>query len=121
MNRRVFLLQSAAGLLLACSPRLGRRDARVICVEDVLGPLAGVPEELAVLGEAFLDAHREENDGEALVDAVFGASAGEPLSDGLLAGIAEEHASGDVVQVDGWRLARTEARLAALVYLSQQC
>jgi hypothetical protein len=121
----VFLIQCSAGLLLACLPprlRLNRRSRQVVCVDEVLGPLAGVPEDLAALGQAYLDENKGENEGEVLVDTVFGpVSEGQSLTDALRDVIAAEHASGAVVSAAGWRLARTEARLAALVFLAGQC
>lgn len=121
MNRRHFLLQAAGLLLVGCSPGgdLRRRDERFVCVDDVFGPLGTVPEDLAVLGEAYLRAHPDENDGELLVGAVLVGEG--DLTEALRSTIASEHAVGEVVEADGWRLARTEARLAALVHLAGQC
>lgn len=122
MNRRQFVVRAASGLaLVACggAPRLARRDRAYVCVDDVFGPLSTVPSDLATLGESYLAEHRDENDGELLVEAVLGGEG--DLTEALRVTITAEHAEGSVVEVEGWRLARTEARLAALVYLSGLC
>ena len=57
MNRRVFLLQSSAGLLLGCirpALRLDSESRQLICIPDVLGPLGEVPQTLATLGREYL-------------------------------------------------------------------
>ena len=70
------------------------------------------------VGERFLAAYPEERSLETLVDAL-----GTPADDELawLAGlrdqITDDFADGLTVDVDGWRLARTEARAAALLAL----
>ncbi len=123
VNRRVFLVQSAAGLLLGCvrpALRLGREGREHICVPDVLGPLGDMPEQLSELGRAYLLSDPDENDASQLVDAVFGP-VDEAVSTELQEVFASEYARGDVVLVEGWRLARTEARLAALIYLAGRC
>ena len=93
-----------------------------------LGKEYGFAYEAAVnahnLGETYLREHPTENDGELLVNAVFDGTddtGGGDLTESLRGTVKAEHAEGDVVEADGWRLARTEARLAALVYLSEQC
>ena len=126
MNRRLFLMQAAAGVVLvACgAPKLDKASRAFICVNDVLGALSSMPSELAILGETYLREHPTENDGELLVNAVFDGTddtGGGDLTESLRGTVKAEHAEGDVVEADGWRLARTEARLAALVYLSEQC
>jgi hypothetical protein len=121
-------MRSAAGVVLAAchgasrEPLLSREERDALCVDDVLGPLATLPGALASLGYAYVRGHPEDNDAVLLVDAVFaGIDPGADLTEAVRATIDAEHASGDVVEAEGWRLARTEARLAALLYLSEQC
>jgi hypothetical protein len=78
---------------------------------------------LAAIGRAYLRRHPAEQDlGElrdrvpVLVDARTRADARAALP--RVAAVArEDFAAGDVVDVGGWRLARTEARAAAVVAL----
>lgn len=119
MNRRWFLLHTAAGLVLAgCKPE-EEPDPPAVCLDEVL---AGLPADLAVLGGVYLSESPFENDGEMLWRAVFGPTidSGDVTAQ-LLGTIRDEHAAGDVVSVGGWRFSLTEARLAALVYLAEPC
>lgn len=74
-----------------------------------------------LLGTAYRDAVPAEATVEALADAIL-ADLGWParrlrgreLGERLLARVREDHAADRVVNVEGWTLARTEARLVAL-------
>lgn len=75
----------------------------------------------AVLGAAYRTAVPAEATAEALADAIL-ADLGWParrlrdreLGERLLTRVREDHAADRIVNVEGWTLARTEARLVAL-------
>jgi hypothetical protein len=81
---------------------------------DPTGSLEGVH----ALGRAYLREHPEEADADRLA-ADLGIE-GRPDLPQLAERVAAEFAAGDVVAVDGWRLAVSEARAAALMFLTEQ-
>jgi hypothetical protein len=94
---------------------------------EVLDPLGhGVAEDATRaarrLGRLYLARHPEEADGAALARDLFG-SAGVPGDDRRAAQTWEKSCQADfraarLVALEGWWLARSEARLCALLYLS---
>jgi hypothetical protein len=75
----------------------------------------------AVLGAAYRAAVPVEATAEALADAILSDLGwparrlrGRELGERLLAHVRDDHAADRVVSVEGWTLARTEARLVAL-------
>lgn len=75
----------------------------------------------ALLGAAYRAAVPAESTAEALADAILSDLGwparrwrGRELGERLLARVRDDHAAGRVVNLEGWTLARTEARLAAL-------
>lgn len=75
------------------------------------------PQDVALIGERYLAQFPQEASVEALSAAVD-PPPGAPNAFAVLRGrIHQELAAGEVVVVDGWVLARTEARLCALVAL----
>lgn len=73
------------------------------------------------IGAAYLAATPEERDASALFDAILAkrpdlarASRPRALRAAFARAVRHDFAVGDVVVLDGWRLARTEARLCAL-------
>ncbi len=86
-----------------------------------LAALLPAGEATAVLGAAYRAAVPAEATAEALADAIL-ADLGWParrlrgreLGERLLTRVREDHAADRVVNVEGWTLARTEARLVAL-------
>jgi hypothetical protein len=71
------------------------------------------------VGEAYLRRHPEERSGDGLVAALLGDASTPPpdATAALAAAIRADFASGRVVPLRGWRLSRTECRLAALAAL----
>jgi hypothetical protein len=92
------------------------------------GPAVAEAELAAVrrVGEAYLAVRPDEASTaalEAALDpevrrALEAVPPGGPLPPAALAAIRADHGEGRVVEVDGWRLAETAGRLAALVHLS---
>ena len=87
---------------------------------DVTGPPTGSLDPVLAAGRAFLRAHPEEAQREALAGAL-GIEAGARDVRAVLGRIGDavraDFGAGRIVAVDGWRLALTEARAAALVFL----
>lgn len=85
-------------------------------------PSASPHDALVAVGSRYLEEHPDERDQEVLL-AALPALGGEvpehPLEGlGVLADqAAADHASGEVVELDGWVLSRTECRAAALYAL----
>ena len=119
LSRRHFLLAATAtgttailgtGMLAACTPA----DERS---QDEPDPWEAA-EGLVAIGAAYLATAEAEAD-RAAVAAALGVTAGTPREPGprlaARAGeVRDDFASGDVVEVDGWVLARTEAQICAL-------
>jgi len=80
---------------------------------DALGGRAA----LARQGATYLAAHPLERDPGLLLRLLVTDGA-VPLPAALLAAIARDWRQHDVVVLDGWLLARSEARICALAYLS---
>jgi hypothetical protein len=75
----------------------------------------------ALLGAAYRAAVPAESTAETIADAIVGDLGrparrlrGKELGERLLARVRDDHAAGRVVTLEGWTLARTEARLVAL-------
>jgi hypothetical protein len=74
----------------------------------------------APIGQAYLQTYASEADGQLLTDllvAQLAAPAGDVLEQ-LAAAVRDDFCAGRVVEVEGWLLARTEARLCAVAYLN---
>ena len=71
------------------------------------------------VGDAYLRMHPEERSGDALVAALLGDAAGVPADATPIVAerIRSDFERGRVVDMHGWRLSRTECRLAALAAL----
>jgi hypothetical protein len=95
-----------------CGPEAACRPV-AIRVASLLDPRA------RLVGEAYLRRHPEERSGNRLATALLGdADALPPDATAVLAAaIRADFASGRIVPLRGWRLARTECRLAALAAL----
>lgn len=114
LSRRTLLgllAGSAAGLLVGCSDDGSPEEARVC---DAVG--AGgeeVPEGLVVIGTRYRELHPDDD------PSVIGADLPPDDPAAGLAALAQrvraDFAAGDTVDVDGWVLARTEARAAAVL------
>ncbi len=77
------------------------------------------PEALAVLGRHYLAAHPEDDDREALRHAL-GLDDAQPESSWLAhldASLHRDLERGDIIELEGWQLTRTECRLYALAAL----
>ena len=86
-------------------------------VEIRLSSLLG--ERALPVGAAYLRMHPEERNGDALVAALLGDAAGVPADATPIVAerIRSDFERGRVVDLHGWRLSRTECRLAALAAL----
>jgi hypothetical protein len=73
---------------------------------------------LCRLGAIYLVAHPEERS-RALLSHLLIAGDDDTIPSRLLSAVARDWSSNHVVVVDGWLLARTEARLCALLHLEQ--
>ena len=113
MRRREFLSVSA---LLAASS-LGPRPSRA---SDAAPWSARGSDSAAHIGRAYLAKHEDERDVDVLrahLGDLVSQSGGDGLAERAGARIREDFATGRTVQVDGWLLSRTEARLCALAAL----
>jgi len=79
---------------------------------------------LAAIGQAYLAAVPEESDQAALLAGLGVAedAVGDPnaMLDALADQVHADFAAGDTIQLDGWALSLTEARLCALIALQDQ-
>lgn len=108
MGRRPFLMALAASLFLPAAAGIRRPD---------LARLLGWPADSArAVGRAYLATAPAE--AALAAEALGPLLAARPLWPVLRRRIGEDFTSGDTVMVDGWVLARTEARLCALCALT---
>lgn len=119
IGRRTALTAAAAGLLLAALPAIqsGRRAGNIV---DALWSRKGSARKV---GEQYLAQAPEDADPDRLAAALFDGDPGDVSSLEQLRGHidrrrARDFETGDTVIVDGWVLARTEARLCALSALA---
>jgi hypothetical protein len=114
---RRFVLRALACLLptMACA----RTTAPAPSPPLVL-PSAPVPEAIAVLGRRYLDAYPEDDDREVLRRALGLDQAGseDASFERIGSAIRRDLGTGQVVDIDGWQLTRTECRLYAVVALT---
>jgi hypothetical protein len=123
-DRRVRLKQllGVSGLL-ALGLALRRADAipRSLDIDDGLGQLGFGPQDhraaLARLGALYLGDHPLERD-RGHLSRLLAGNADVLTTQGLIAAIARDWRSHDVTVVDGWVLARSEARICAIVHLN---
>jgi hypothetical protein len=124
MPRRRFLLGLGLGVMAATLAATGWAKPtwmRRAVVQELIGDLKGV----RAIGARYLALAPEERDAARLARLLFAgiAEARRPFAgvDALRRAIGahreRDFAAGDTVLVDGWILARTEARLCALVFL----
>ena len=73
---------------------------------------------LRQLGAVYITQHPEERDAAQLRRSLLGTRAASPMSN-LREGVARDWLTHDVAWLDGWLLARTEARVCALLHLIQ--
>jgi hypothetical protein len=71
------------------------------------------------LGESYLAVHPQERDMPHLLRSLLGAHARPTKSNTLFESIGRDLATHDVALLDGWVLARTEARACALLHMIQ--
>jgi hypothetical protein len=122
MTRRalVHALASVVALLLGL-PAFRSFGPAPERLEQRLRRMLRAPESAAVIGRAYLASHPEERSSAALGRGLRAALPDElddaALRVALRARIREEFRREEVVQVEGWILARTEARVAALAAL----
>jgi hypothetical protein len=120
-DRRLFLSALAASMALAIMPSVGpeRRDRTARLALDIGGGRPGV----RALGHRYLALVPQERDTTLLARTLFGPDYAVPgsLAEArrrIVASRDRDFAAGDTVVVDGWILARTEARLCALCVLA---
>ena len=107
MNRRAFV-----GMLVAagCAPP----PPDWACEDEVLDLATSLPPEASRVGELYLQEHpgfRDRRDLAAELGAI----------EDLPARVRQDYAQERVVSIEGWLVSLTEARLAALVYLTGLC
>ncbi len=118
LGRRTFVGLLAAGSVAgaALTNDLVRPTARAGAA-----PAAGPPADgVVALGKAYLETHPREADTRFLLARLPGIDTTQglrPQLPNLSPAITEDFRSGRVVTVQGWQLARTEARAAAAVAL----
>ena len=116
LTRRGLLSLIPGGLALLlprASPGRDRARARAVCA------LFGDPGSAARVGRAYLDSVPSERDLDrllALLDPPQAAGL-EALRAWAASSVSRDFERGDAVDVGGWQLARTEARLCALCEL----
>lgn len=119
-RRRALLLLGGAGVATggALAFRALVEDDPTAGPEPSAGPRVVPAGDVAVIGERYLLLYPDEASVDALSEAVAPAGGDGAAAFAALRGrIHRELRRGEVVRVDGWVLARTEARLCALVHL----
>jgi hypothetical protein len=121
-SRRLVLAALAA--LGAGIPLLGARRARRPGAERWLARLSTEIPGGAFLGRRYLRAHPEEASAAWLAARLFGTGGGhdaklDHVRTLVAQGRASDFRTGHLVAVEGWLIARTEARLLALLALHQ--
>ena len=118
-SRRRFLLAALASALAASGCRMtGDLTTARRPLPDWLSGLDLDPAAAARLGQVYLAAYPEENDAQGLLDALVQAVGGGETFAALDRAVRAEYARGEFVQVNGWILSRSEARLYALIAVS---
>lgn len=117
LPRRWFL---GLATLFALLGRDGAAAAALPSSNDALEALLPRTEDAALVGRAYLAQYATEGDADLLRRSLVSLAA-EPRSLRRAIGerIRRDFAEGDTVRVEGWVLARTEARLCALCALSK--
>jgi len=123
-RRSAFKTLGAAGVTLALAPQLvpsGEEGKLARWLQTMLADLEGARR----IGQAYLSAEPAEADRDRLLAELFprlepgGAHAGESTRrESFSACCRRDFAEGQTVQVHGWVLSRTEARLCALAVLA---
>jgi hypothetical protein len=122
MTRRSAL--AVAGLLVLGGLAQAFRWPRVISTADVARRVAALFGDLSgarTLGSQYLKAHTEEADLAILLDLLGAESDAiepEALRRKIAQRLAGDFLAGRIVHVDGWVLARTEARACAIAALT---
>jgi len=114
-RRDLLTCLAAAGLALGRVPPAGNRTDDEL--EDWVR--ANLPiQDLATLGRAYREAHPEESTVDALLARLLrNRRAGQQLGDLVRDAVAADFKALAIENLDGWLLARTEGRLAALASL----
>jgi hypothetical protein len=113
LDRRRFL--TGAALCLSGSV-LPEALASALGADGAAAPPWQVPfadsKAAAAIGRQYLRQYPEEASAAWLAESLFG---GEPAAEKIRAGRQQDFRDGEVVVIDGWFFARTEARLLALL------
>ena len=120
MKRREFIGFAAAAGLVTPAAALNGESIDTVLARPRLLRIVGGPDEVAALGARYLAATPQEADVAALRHAILGGS--EPATAAALrvqleARVQQEFCAGETATIDGWVLARTEARQCALFSL----
>lgn len=127
MRRRSFIGLAAAGTVAAAVPSAvwasaPKSNALLSAEPDLLHVIRN-PETIHRIGTLYRRAHPSEDDANALRGLIVGRSAETYRGAGLRAAIEgkvrDDFRSGRTVRLDGWVLARTEARHCALFSLER--
>jgi hypothetical protein len=121
-RRRIIVSALALAVVAAAMPRGGLRSGPPAEMPRALGPWRNRPAARAI-GRRYLAEHPDEADAGRLARRLFGGDGAAPVTGTALrhavdAARGRDFAQGDTVLIDGWLLARSEARLCALALLS---
>jgi hypothetical protein len=123
LTRRGFVLSilALAPIALVGTAWIRFPTFRRAAIESLLSNIGGARQ----IGARYLDLAPEDSDPVALAARVFGAAGHPPQNPRDIAALRQaisvqrerDFATGDTVIIDGWILARTEARLCALTVI----
>src|SRR5688572_18515017 len=118
LSRRDLLTALVALVATRASPTRAHDSGRPAVLDDVLRWLSP---DAAPVGERYLQLHSAEADldtlAQLLLDRIPNAGR-DDLPRELSCAVQEDFARGDLVNLDGWLLSRTELRLCAVIHLA---
>lgn len=128
LSRRSFILSLLSGLVAAATLQGCGSPYDRTQLAQLLSRTIGDPAAAKRFGDAYLLAYPDEAGIDPLVDQIDavlikgygqGLDSADPklLAEQLAAQIKDEYRRGEAIQVDGWILSRSEARLYALIAL----
>lgn len=119
---RLLLVAFAASAATIGSPLPGAAsDQKVERAFAVIGDLTREHQSAIAVGRRYLEAHPEERDPLVLLTLLgFDLTSAASIRATVRARSRADFASGDIVILDGWVLARTESRAFALMVLAEE-
>jgi hypothetical protein len=120
LSRRDLLTALLALAATRASPNRGDDPGRPAVLDDILRWLSP---DAAPVGERYLQLHSAEADLDMLAQLLLDripSAVGDDLPRELSCAVQEDFARGDLVNLDGWLLSRTEVRLCAVIHLAGQ-